>query len=371
MKVVIIGGGASGITAAIKLKQNNPKIDVTVLEHLDEILKKIHATGNGRCNIANKNAEHYREVEELLTSLGLMLREDEDGRMYPYSLQAGTVVQVMRSACDRLGVKIITGCTVKKSEHRDNAYYIHTDKGEFEADALVLATGGKAQGALGSDGSGYAYARAFGHTVTELSPALVQMTSSNKTCRILKGTRTKCNVKIETNGEIVGEEYGELLFTDYGLSGIVIMNLSHLISDRRLESGEDKSVAVIDFVPEVSEEALAEHYNRFGTFEGILGQKLCRVLEKQSGGDVEKAVKCIKHQRIIITGTKGYDFAQITNGGVPNSELTEGNESTINKNLYIIGELTDNQFECGGYNLTYALYSGINAANSITARVQG
>ena len=189
MKAVIIGGGASGIAAAIKIKQNNPNFDVTVLEHLDDILKKIHATGNGRCNIANKNAEHYNDVLEFLSSLGLVLREDECGRMYPYSLQASSVVDVLKEQCDRLGLKTVTECEIKRVEHFGDNFYIYTSKGVFDCATLVLATGGKAQKALGSDGSGYELAKSFGHTITELSPALVQLKSSNKNCRALKGTR--------------------------------------------------------------------------------------------------------------------------------------------------------------------------------------
>ncbi|MDO4365140.1 MAG: aminoacetone oxidase family FAD-binding enzyme, partial [Clostridia bacterium] len=357
MKAVIIGGGASGIAAAIKIKQNNPNFDVTVLEHLDDILKKIHATGNGRCNIANKNAEHYDEVFDFLSSLGLILREDECGRMYPYSLQAATVVDVLKEQCDNLGINIVTDCEINRVEHFGDSFFIYTSKGVFESATLILATGGKAQKALGSDGSGYELAKSLGHTITDLSPALVQLKSSNKNCRSLKGTRTKCLVKIETNGETIGEEYGELLFTDYGLSGIVVMNLSVLINDKRLSSGQDKTVAIIDFVPEMSENKLKQHLEKFGSFAGILPQKLCSILEKQSNGEADRMARCVKNQRIIITGTKGYDFAQITKGGVPTSEITDCNESKIIPYLYITGELTDNQFECGGFNLTYAIYS--------------
>lgn len=366
MNTIIIGGGASGIASAIKIKQNNPNIDVTILEHLEEPLKKIFATGNGRCNIANKNAKHYGEVADFLTSLGLVMREDEEGRMYPYSSQATTVVDILLTTCKNLGIKIINSCEIKRVEYLDSLFHIYTNMGIMECDKLVLATGGKSQSPLGSDGSGYTLAKQLGHKITDLSPALVQLKSSSKHCRALKGVRTKCNVKIEVNGEIAGEEFGELLFTDYGISGIVAMNLSRLVNDNRILHSQDKVVAVIDFVPEMREEQLKAHFDKFGSFVGILPQKLCTILAKQAENDGDKMAKYIKSWRIIITGTKGYDFAQITKGGVDNSQLNESNQSTINNNLYIIGELTDNQFECGGYNLTYAFYSGINAANSIT-----
>ena len=365
MKTVIIGGGASGISAAIRLKQLNSDMSVTVIEHLGEIMKKIYATGNGRCNITNKGAEHYDEVKDFLSSLGLILREDEKGRMYPYSNQASSVVEIFKAECEKLGVEILTDCNVKNIDCFENIFHTYTDRGIIDSDFLILATGGKSQPPLGSDGSGYTLAKKFGHKITALSPALVQLKSSSKHCRALKGVRAKCNVKIETNGEISGEDYGEVLFTDYGISGIVVMNLSYLISDERLLHSKDKSVAILDFVPEMSEDDLIRHYEKFGTYEGILPKKLCSIISKQVGENYAAMARCIKNWRIIITGTKGYDFAQITSGGVDSSQLGRGNNSLIRKGLYIVGELTDSQFECGGFNLSYAIFSGINAASDI------
>jgi hypothetical protein len=192
--------------------------------------------------------------------------------------------------------------------------------------------------------------------------------SSSKHCRALKGIRTKCNIKIETNGEIVGEDSGELLFADYGISGIVVMNLSKYVNDERLEKGRERTVAIIDFVPEMNEEQLRNHYDKFATFSGILPTKLCSVFERQADSNVDKIIKCIKSWRLIITGTKGFNFAQITKGGVPNAELKKANESIYHDALYIVGELTDNQFDCGGFNLDYAFSSGILTADDINNR---
>ncbi len=368
MKTVIIGGGASGIAAAIKLKQNDRDMQVVVLEHLDEILKKIYATGNGKCNITNRNAKGCKITKTFFDSLGLIMREESEGRMYPYSCQASTVAAILKQWCEKLNINIVTDCTVKKAERLDGNYYIYTDKGIFDSDFLILAAGGKSQKPLGSDGSGYELAKGFGHRITELSPALVQMKSSSKYCRVLKGVRCKCNVRIENNGKTAGSEYGELLFTDYGISGIVVMNLSKYIHDKALADGKEKSVAVIDLVPEMTEEELDRHYKLFGSYEGILPHKLCSVLAKQAEKAPENMSRYIKNWRLIITGTKGYDFAQITSGGVPENELKEGNESAILPNLYIVGELTDNQFDCGGFNLDYAFSSGIAAANKISEK---
>lgn len=368
MNVLVIGGGASGVACAIKLKQNNISCDVTVLEHLDELCKKIYATGNGRCNMTNVEAVHYDVTASFFRSIGVVMRTDHAGRVYPYSNQAGTVVSAMVDQCRRLGVDIVTGCQVSGIELVDGIYNVYSNKGVYSADVVVLATGGKSQSALGSDGSGYQLARDMGISVTELSPALVQLKSPSKNCHALKGVRAKCNVSIETNGSLVAKEYGELLFTDYGISGIVTMNLSQYISDRKLKDNQERSLAVIDFVPEMSQEELLEHYNTFGTYDGILPHKLVSVIAKQADNDSQKMAQYIKNWRLIITGTKGYDFAQITNGGVAKSQLSPTGEAVDHPGLYIIGELTDNQFQCGGFNLDFAFSSGIIAADDITSK---
>ncbi len=368
MKAVIIGGGASGIACAIRLKQNIPDCDVTVIEHLDSPCKKLFATGNGRCNITNVNADNFEITKGFFTSLGLVLRESNEGRMYPYSNQALTIVNLLSTYCEKLKIKIITECNAYKIEKHDSQFNIFTSKGIIYSDVLILATGGMAQKALGSDGSGYELVKSMGHSVTELTPSLVQLTSSSKNCRALKGIRTKCTVTIETNGENIASEFGELLFTDYGISGIVTMDLSKYVNDARLKSRQDKTVAVVDFVPDMSVEELSAHMEEFGTLEGLLPHKLCKILDKQSDGDTSKIPQYAKSWRIIITGTKGFDFAQITNGGVPNSELKDNNESALCDDLYIIGELTDNQYRCGGFNLDYAFSSGVKAADRIAQK---
>lgn len=368
MDVVIIGGGASGIACAIKIKQNMSKINVTVVEHLESPCKKLYATGNGRCNITNANAPDYELTKGFFESIGLVLREGAEGRVYPYSNQASTVVNVLKNACIHYGIKVVNDCNAYKIEKLGGQFNVFTSRGIICCDALVLATGGQAQSSLGSDGSGYGLAKEIGHSVTPLSPALVQIVSSSKHCRALKGVRTKCSVSIETNGEITGSAYGELLFTDYGISGIVTMDLSHLVNDERLKAKQDKTVAIIDFVPSMSAEELKEHYIRFGNLEGILPAKLCSIIDKQANDDCDRIVTIVKNWKLIITGTKGYSFAQITSGGVAKDELNEANESKLVENLYVIGELTDNQFKCGGYNLNYAFSSGIKAAESIAKK---
>lgn len=364
MNTIIIGAGASGLAAAIALKQSAPDEKIIILERLSSAGKKLLATGNGRCNLTNKHADGFARTKHFFESIGLLLREEEQGRMYPYSLKAQTVLDTLLEACDKLGIDIVTDCEVTEIS---KDLTVHSSKGIFKADSVIVAAGGKAQKNLGSNGSGYALLKKLGHSVTALSPALVQLTSSSKYPRAIKGTRTRCNIKIELGGEIKAEEYGEILFTDYGLSGIAAMNLSHAVSENFAKDKPEKCVAVLDLAPEIGEAELKDHAEKFGHLRGIFGSALSDILLKQSSGNAETAAKIAKSWRLIITGTKGFDFAQITSGGIPLSEV-DGFESKYIKNLYICGELLDKHFPCGGFNLDFAWTSGIAAAEKIAEK---
>lgn len=369
MTTIIIGGGAAGLASAIRLKQNNKNIDVVVLERLQSIGKKILATGNGRCNITNKNAKHYNEVANFFSSIGLVLREDEGGRIYPYSQKAETVLEILLNECNNLKIKIITECNVEDVKKSKNNFTVISSKGTFKADNVIITTGGMAQKNLGSNGSGYELVKNFGHSITSLSPALVQLTSSSKYPRAIKGTRTKCNIKIELDGEVKKEEYGEVLFTDYGLSGIATMNLSDIVGKNFALKNPKKCVAIIDLIPEISKEDLTKYLKKFKSLTGILGTKLANIISKQAENNPEKYAEFAKNWRLIITGTKGYDFAQITSGGVPLNEVDDFESKKID-NLYICGEILDLQYECGGFNLDSAWYCGIKAADKISNKTK-
>lgn len=364
MTTIIIGAGASGLAAAISLKQSLPDEKVIILERLQSAGKKILATGNGRCNLTNKYADGYEEVKTFFNKIGLILCEEDQGRIYPYSLKAETVLDILINACNNLNIEIITECAVTEIE---KDLTIHSSKGLFKADSVIVAAGGKAQKNLGSDGSGYTLLKRLGHSTTALSPALVQLTSSSKYPRAIKGTRTRCSLKIELNGMIKGEEQGEILFTDYGLSGIAAMNLSHIVSENFAKENAEKCVAVLDLVPEMCENEIYSYIKKFGSLCGILGRKLSDIISKQANDDAAKMASFAKSWRLIITGTKGFDFAQITSGGIPLDEINEF-ESKFVDNLYICGELLDKQFPCGGFNLDFAWQSGIKTANRIVKK---
>lgn len=361
MTTIIIGAGASGLACGIRLKQNHPENEVIILERLNQAGKKILATGNGRCNLSNKNAQGSDKVLDFFASLGLVTRCDNEGRIYPYSNQAATVVDILVHKCNALGTEIITDCTV---EQIDTDLTITTNQGIFMADNIVLACGGKAQKNLGSDGSGYTILKSLGHSITSLSPALVQLTSSSKYPRALKGHRVKCNMSILLDNKIIDSEYGEVLFTDYGLSGIVTMNLSHIAAKNFAQKSPKKCHAVLDLIPDMTENELTEYLNKYKSLNGILGKELSDIIGKQADGDIIKTAKYAKCWKLIITGTKGFDFAQITEGGASLNEF-DNYKSKLVDGLYACGELLDRQFKCGGYNLNHAWLSGIEVADSI------
>ena len=368
-KVIIIGAGAGGLACAVRLKQNAVNTEVLVLERLEGAGKKILATGNGRCNLTNTQAENYSEVKDFFESAGLMLKALDEGRVYPYSLKAETVLAVLLDECERLGVKMITECTAKTVSRSGGGFLVETDKEDFYADFVVCAAGGKAQSALGSNGSGYGLLTPLGHTVTPLRPGLVQLTSSSRYPRAVKGTRARCGISILIDGRKEAEDYGEVLFTDYGISGIAVMNISSAVSAAFSNGRTPKCLAEIDLIPELSESDVLAHINRFGSLKGILGTKLAQIIEKQACGDKSAEARTAKRWRLIITGTRGFEYAQITCGGVPAEEL-EGFESKKAKGLFVCGELIDRQFPCGGFNLDFAWHSGIAAADNIAKRVK-
>lgn len=362
MKTVIIGAGASGLACAVELKRLMPSSKVTVIERLETPGKKILATGNGRCNLSNTKAPHCDEVLRFFNSLGLRTRTDSEGRIYPYSLKAKTVLNVLLEKCEELNVSIVTGCTVNKIK---KGFEVETSKGIFHADNVVVASGGKAQSVLGSNGSGYELLRYFGHSCTELYPALVQLLSSSKYPKRLSGQRVRCRAAITLDGEEAASTFGEILFTDYGLSGIAAMELSASVSRNFALQNPKKCCAVLDLVPDMSQQELLSHIEEFGTLGGILGFDVAEIIDKQAGSDPERAAKICKNWTLIITGTKGFNFAQITGGGIPCDEF-QNYQSKFVHGLYAVGEVLDVQLPCGGYNLNFAFYSGIEAAKAIT-----
>lgn len=395
-QILIIGGGASGLMASIAAAREGA--EVTILEHMDRVGKKILSTGNGRCNMTNLSlrAEYYRcsqkqfpmkvldrfSVWDTLTffdEIGIVTK-NRNGYIYPNSEQASSVLDTLRMEAEHAGVRTVVDCRIK-SIKKDGLrkFTVETEGGTYHGNRLILATGSKAAPVTGSDGSGYDYAREFGHSIIRPLPALVQLRCEGKFFKQLAGIRCEAVVKLKSDGKIIAADEGELQLTDYGISGIPTFQVSRFASVA-LSSGRKVS-AVIDFFPTKSMNETrqflkqrAEHmsYRSSGDFlTGVLNKKLALVLLKLSGiraeepvgqitpASMERLVNQIKQFEAQVTATNSFEQAQVCCGGVDTREVRpETMESRLVPGLYLVGELLDVDGICGGYNLQWAWSTG-------------
>lgn len=408
-KVLIIGAGMSGLISGIQLAKNNHK--VTIFERNNKIGKKLLVTGNGRCNLSNKHVskDHYHSqslnvfeavynqfdinaTNELLESLGLDLIELDEGKLYPMSLQAKSVVTSLLLECERLGIDIIYNARITKIEV-GSKYKIQVEDKSYYGTQLIIATGGKSYSDSGSSGDGYRIGKNLGHSIIDTYPSIVQLQTKGKYNKALKGLKYYVEGRLyEENGddkELVRVERGEVLFTDYGLSGPVILQLSTMV-EPRLSNGARLHVS-LDFMPNMSIEDLDEYLmkrlhklsyrNVQDTLNGFINQRLIIPLLKCSdieldkkAGDVSKAertrlVNAIKSFDEVIDNTYLWNQAQVTKGGISCLEINEDSlESKIQENLYFVGEVLDLDGDCGGYNLQWAISSGAVVAEHIHSK---
>jgi len=400
--VIIIGAGASGLMAAIAAGRKGSS--VLVIEHKDKAGKKILATGNGKCNYTNLLQEDhcYRcdnslfpqkvlrlfdtdNTIEFFKKLGIYPKE-KNGYLYPNSEQSASVVQVLLMECRRLGVKFNYNEKIIKFVKPN--FTLITDQGTYYGKNLILATGGCASSKLGSDGSGYDYAKFFGHSIIKPLPALVQLKSSDKYRKTISGVRIVGNIKAYGNDKVIGEETGEMVFTDYGISGIPIMQISRFVA-KALDK-KNKVKLIIDFLMDKRKNEVIDilkyriTYGKGKSVEemmvGLFNNKLSYVMilksnidptmicDKLKAKDLEKLADNIKEFTMIIIDTNSFDKAQVTAGGVSTLEINEKTmESKITKGLYLSGELVDVDGTCGGYNLQWAWSSGYVAGTSAGA----
>lgn len=399
MKIAIVGGGAAGHVAAIAAAERGHF--VTIYERCDKAAKKILATGNGRCNMSNIGADvkNYHganprfisgalhrfwvdEALEFFKDLGIVAKIEQNGKIFPYSYQAAAVSDVLRYGAERLGVKTICGFDVSELKKAGDGFELVSSTGQrARADKVILAAGGKASPTLGSNGSGYELAKRMGHTITRLFPALVQVKTDNTYTKALQGQKTEAAVTFYLNGKAVKEARGEVLFTDYGLSGPPIFDLSRLASENKC--GE----IAIDFMPEYSRADVLELLKDRKMpqralevyFTGMLPKKIGQVLLKSCGiaplsrmsgtlseKETEAIADKIKGWRFPVTGTMSWSNAQVTAGGVDTSEVNPSTmESKKVKGLFLAGEILDIDGDCGGYNLQWAWSSGYLAGVSV------
>ncbi len=399
MKIAIIGGGAAGYTAAIAAAERG--LSVTIYERCDKAAKKILATGNGRCNMSNINADvnnyhganpkfisgvmHKFWVDETLDffeRLGIVPKIEENGKIFPFSYQAAAVSDVLRFEAQRLGVNTVCGFEVSKIKKSGDGFLITSYSGrETKADKIILAAGGKASPSLGSNGSGYELAKSLGHRITRLFPSLVQIKTDNRYTKALQGLKINGSAAFYKDGKRKKVSDGEILFTDYGLSGPPIFNLSRLVSEGN--GGEIR----LDLMPEFSKEEVAAMLKKRSNPQkplenyliGMLPKKLGQVLLKAcgiaplsrmstglSGKEIDIIAEKIKAWSFAAEGTMPWNNAQVTAGGVDTAEVNPTTlESKKVKGLYFAGEILDIDGDCGGYNLQWAWSSGYIAGMNV------
>ena len=400
MKIIVVGGGCSGVVAAINAK--NKDNEVVILERNNTLLKKLLLTGNGRCNYFNEiySIDNYHSnnmdlVNDFISDKNITMSKEffdnlgivpkiKNGYYYPYSNQAVSIKDILANEVNRLGIKVIYDTYVEDIEKEDK-FIIKTNNEEYICDKLILSTGSFAYPKTGSDGHGYSILEKLGHTIIKPVPALVQLNANSKYLKDWDGVRSDVYLELFEDGEYLTKEEGEIQFTNYGISGICTFNLSHFIS-RGLEENK-KYVVKINFVPFIKtliSPWLYEYANKnkekdiYELLEGFLNKKLIPIILKESNiksskkydeltkEEKVKLINSLRHFKVEITSTKGFDSSQVCNGGVSLDEININTmESKIVKDLYIIGELLDINGNCGGYNLTECWISGILSGKSI------
>ncbi len=401
--VVIIGGGAAGMCAAINIKMRDRSINVAILEQLSRVGKKLITTGNGRCNISNLNisldryhgenlgfAEYALQnydnyyVADFFSEIGVVFTYDDTGRGYPYSLQASSVVDALRFALDEYGVDTFVDTAVLSYCKNENFFNIKTNNGDFVCESVIVATGLYSGGQkLGSNGSMLKILKNAGYKTVKTTPAIVQLKTETDVVKSLKGMKVDADVNLCINGKTIRNDFGEVLFCDYGLSGPPIMQISREVER---QSG-DKNI-VLDLMPEYTFANVCDmlsfrvtaliNRNLDEFLSGMLNKRVGQAIVKMCGlklndsvatlknADIKQIASIIKGMKFKVTGTMGFENSQVTAGGLDTMQFNpETMESRHERGLYCIGEILDIDGDCGGFNLQWAWSSAICAANAI------
>ncbi len=392
---IIVGGGASGLFCAASLPHGN---DALLLERGERVGRKLSATGNGQGNVTNlhMSAGHYfslrgdpegvlpralsrhgeRDMLAFFGNLGGVFLPDARGRVYPAGRQASAVTDLLRFAAAKNGVRTEAESRVisLKREGQGFTVGVQTPAGTktYRARRVVLCAGGKAAKNFGTDGSAYALAEGLGHSVTPLYPSLVQIRTERSPIRGLKGIRAEAVLSARTEGgRKIAEERGDVIFTDYGVSGDAAFRLSAFVTERR-----EKIFLSLAFLPDLPEEKIAaalrrkrEAFPELPAGEllgGIVNNALGRAIARRCDpDDPDSAARALKNFTLAAEGTLGFDGAQVTKGGIPLAETDIDLQSRFAPGLYFAGEILDVDGECGGYNLQWAYSSARTVADAI------
>lgn len=384
--VAIIGGGASGLACAVRLIRRNPKLNIAVIDAGDRFGKKLAATGNGQGNVTNENMslEYYfsgdlKLVEKIALSSDRICLEDElfhcilqadsNGRVYPVGRQASALVDSLLHEVRSSGVNTYLNT---KATHIDKNLNITLSSGEkISSKYVVVSTGGMAQKQFKTDGSSYTLAQDLGHKLTRLFPSLVQLKTDTRPIKTLKGIRVDCEVTVLSGGQAIAKTHGDVIFTDYGVSGNAIFAISPYIVDKSdvtislnfLRFDDDK---IINDIKDKKKAGYSDTELLSGTLHNQLGRA---VIKCSNSNDPEIICKTAKNFTLQVLGTLGFDYAQVTRGGIDMNGVTDELESKYVKNLFFAGEILDVDGCCGGYNLHWAFASGFAVADSIIKRL--
>lgn len=404
--LIIVGGGAAGLCAAVYFKKNNPTASVRILESGTRVGKKLALTGNGRCNITNKNIELSRfhgenlefckyalekydrfAAERFFESIGVTFTFEDD-KAYPMSLQAASVVDCLRFAADSLGVITHLETPVTNIQISGGNYKIISDKLSFLAKNVIVATGLLSGGdRLGCDGKMLEILKKAGFKIIKTTPAIVQLKTETDIVKQLKGIKVNADVSLKADGKNIRTEFGETLFCDYGLSGPPILQVSRAVS--RTDGNYEIS---LDIMPQTDFNSLLgilearvknlAHRNLDEFFTGMLNKRIGQVILKLAGcklnekvtildnAKLKKIVSIIKDWRFKVTGNNGFINSQVTAGGLDTTQFVNTTmESKSAKGLYCIGEILDIDGDCGGFNLQWAWSSAMCAADAIKERL--
>ncbi len=394
-KIAIVGGGSAGLMTAIELLSGSSILnasDVIILERNDRVGKKLIATGNGQGNLTNTNfsAEFYHgekgfirafieqaraiNLQKYLTKLGVFLTVRPDGKVYPLSKQASAVLDIFRAYLLNKGVEEKTSTKIDKIDYDGKVFTLYSETPNIKAERVVLAFGGKSAKQFGTDGTAYALAESFGHKTTELYPSLVQLKTDLTNIKGLKGLKENVKLSAFDGDRELKSATGELLFTEYGVSGNAVFQISTALTDVK------NPQLCVEFLPEISKKDLLEmliarekngyiHSEDYlvGILNKRVGQAILKRIEKKTPNTVANALKDF---RIRVTGNLGFNYSQVTKGGIQTDKINPYTmESKLQKNLYVIGEALDVDGDCGGYNLTFAFVSGIISARAIKAKL--
>ena len=403
--IAIIGAGASGLIAAIVAAREGAA--VTVYEKNSKIGRKLLATGNGRCNITNRDLTlthfhgknplfaipalkqfDYHKCYNFFNELGIELIEKENGRLYPMSLQASSVVDMLIYETKRVGVKFKINTDITDIEKINNGFLLKTANHNDLYLKLLIATGSPAMPSLGSCDSGYDFAKSFGHTIIQPLPSLVQLISSAPYLKKVSGVKFNGHIKVLINKQNQCSTYGDILFTNYGVSGSAILDVSRPISTAL--ANKNSVEVILDLMPLFSKEKLITLLQKRVKFannktialylEGLINKKLTTVIIEEANlpaninqanqlgrKDLTKIAYTIKNIKLKIIDTKGFKSCEVAAGGIDTTEIDQNTmQSKLQNGLFFSGEVLDIDGDCGGYNLQWAWASGYVAGKSLS-----